>query len=1221
MLSVGLGLVAGTSPAAAAAATPSIVGWAGGASSITSELDNVLQVSAPGTGRRVVELDAERSPAGAGNWSDPANEFPYYQQVATTDQTNLPFSVPKTSFQGRYDYRIHARQWEEGDGAHPSAFSAWLYFSATSATTKPVSPYPMLPKGETAPKGVILRADASALPITGQPIDQYEFEIKSAHAVYDANVDSLSLWTKSVAAPAPGTTAKAPVDSCQSLSSYGLCSGAGNLVNSTDGRVDLRWRVRAKSTGRASSDWSRWRYFDTNWSQSNFWYVPNRAGSYLAGPQSGDEASALVASKQYPGVYWFIRDAGKPENRNKLYAIRIDPETGRLGNIDGYTTKEFPVSGVDDVDWESLSIDDSGNIWIGDVGNFYRKDDPGLPASEAAGQDRFRNSTAEPDLRLFQVPEPNPETQTTAAATKTAPFKYPDNGDYNSEATFWLGGSMFLVTKAATGPQKIFRFPPYISSTQADNVLSYVGNLGVNVPPITDASVSTGNARIALTTEGSRAIIYEGPQRTVADSAQAEALVKDFLVNGEPQYHYYYRSAAALQADGKLPTYRPQAGPDGQFSQTTMAIEGVAWQPNGDRLNMISEYGNHVLSVPRQPTHAFRVETSKDDYNYWGWGVRRGSGSGLPTAADNGAVTSPAGDPIPSPAVPLPAGSTWNYRDDGIVPNGFEQPYYYGAGWKVGRGELGVGDGDEVTLINRSAPSHTTDYFRRSFNITNASEYSAIDLRMVVDDGAVVYINGVPVTYYNMGTSPRPKSTAFSLAGVDGAQETAIVSRKISHPPLHDGVNWIAVEVHQADLTSSDTSFDLELRKHTNLPPESFSVTGSANADGVTIEAIWSQVPNASEYRLYRRDLRSASLAWTLVGTYTGASGTYTPPDRKTELADYKLTAVANGVESVATFGQRILFTQDPNFNVSHEGYVWAHGGIDVTTAPIPTASSSVALPVTLTAAAAADPIPGDEIAVAVIGLLAVGTDLVLLYTDANYVTTEGTALFRDNFDADGERVKRATERAKSAITNYLLAQTALSAVQATAVAVDCIDDVAKAKTAGRNIPGADALGLINGEHPCASMPIFLPGPRASGGAYQPQTFGHVKSALEAARYWHILTRADKPATIASTSSSDRYWYTTTHDPRCDPKPSGSSCDEFPFFKTSEGGPAGAFPNTGASLQLVPSAENSSQGGDISGFYSSCALSQGEQFIIVPLPSVLIDAGDATSKRVCRVNP
>ena len=56
-----------------------------------------------------------------------------------------------------------------------------------------------------------------------------------------------------------------------------------------------------------------------------YWFIDHRAGSYTAGADRGEEASGLVASKQYPGVYWFIRDGAPDEDRAMLYAIRIDP--------------------------------------------------------------------------------------------------------------------------------------------------------------------------------------------------------------------------------------------------------------------------------------------------------------------------------------------------------------------------------------------------------------------------------------------------------------------------------------------------------------------------------------------------------------------------------------------------------------------------------------------------------------------------------------------------------------------------------------------------------------------------------------------------------------------------------------------------------------------------------------------------------------------------------
>lgn len=262
-------------------------------------------------------------------------------------------------------------------------------------------------------------------------------------------------------------------------------------------------------------------------------------------------------------------------------------------------------------DWETLAADDSGNLWIGDTGDYYRKDDPGLPPGEAAGQMRDRNNTSEPDVRLYRVPEPNPYTDTTAAVTKDAAYLFPDGETYNSEAIFWLDGWMFLITKEA--PYKLYRFPTYISHTQSANLLRYVGEITASIDPITGADVNTTNTRVALTTSAKRLVVFIGPGGTPTSSATAEDIAEDLLIGQEPAWHYYYRSAGALEADGILDIQRPAGSFSDQERQTTMQVEGVAF--NGTDVAMISEFGKHVIYTP---------ETDPTPYS--GWSQRTGPG-------------------------------------------------------------------------------------------------------------------------------------------------------------------------------------------------------------------------------------------------------------------------------------------------------------------------------------------------------------------------------------------------------------------------------------------------------------------------------------------------------------------------------------------------------------------------------------------------------------------
>ncbi len=157
-------------------------------------------------------------------------------------------------------------------------------------------------------------------------------------------------------------------------------------------------------------------------------------------------------------------------------------------------------------------------------------------------------------------------------------------------------------------------------------------------------------------------------------------------------------------------------------------------------------------------------------------------------------------------------GSTWKYLDDGSnLGNAWQQPNFDDSGWNSGAGQLGYGDGDEATVLNFGGDGnnkYVTTYFRHSFNVANAIQVPNVNLHLLKDDGAIVYLNGTEVHRTNMPTGVVDYLTL--AAGVVGNEN---IYEVVSLPQgaLVNGTNIITVEIHQASVTSSDISFDLQL--------------------------------------------------------------------------------------------------------------------------------------------------------------------------------------------------------------------------------------------------------------------------------------------------------------------------------------------------------------------------------------------------------------------------
>jgi hypothetical protein len=173
--------------------------------------------------------------------------------------------------------------------------------------------------------------------------------------------------------------------------------------------------------------------------------------------------------------------------------------------------------------------------------------------------------------------------------------------------------------------------------------------------------------------------------------------------------------------------------------------------------------------------------------------------------------------PLTAADVLIPPGATWKYLDNGSDQGTtWRATAFNDTAWASGPAQLGYGDGDETTVVSygpNSGAKYITTYFRRSFNVADASAYLNATVRILRDDGAVVYVNGTEVFRSNMPGGTVGYQTLASAA----IDDNTFYSASFSPSLLVDGANVVAVEIHQANGTSSDLSFDLELTASTTV--------------------------------------------------------------------------------------------------------------------------------------------------------------------------------------------------------------------------------------------------------------------------------------------------------------------------------------------------------------------------------------------------------------------
>jgi hypothetical protein len=145
----------------------------------------------------------------------------------------------------------------------------------------------------------------------------------------------------------------------------------------------------------------------------------------------------------------------------------------------------------------------------------------------------------------------------------------------------------------------------------------------------------------------------------------------------------------------------------------------------------------------------------------------------------------------------------------------FLQPF---EGWEEGYGLIAYVPGvvglpaQQRTLapMRATSPAYALPcyYFRIKFNFRDFAPETSLQLRHIVDDGAVFYLNGQEINRFHIGAG----SVACATVAVPVANGTIVGPFTISATNLISGTNVLAVEVHQESASSQDILFGAELK-------------------------------------------------------------------------------------------------------------------------------------------------------------------------------------------------------------------------------------------------------------------------------------------------------------------------------------------------------------------------------------------------------------------------
>ena len=193
-------------------------------------------------------------------------------------------------------------------------------------------------------------------------------------------------------------------------------------------------------------------------------------------------------------------------------------------------------------------------------------------------------------------------------------------------------------------------------------------------------------------------------------------------------------------------------------------------------------------------------------------------GSGAAEAMPRGTPGDPNARIVVAQVSVVQEGSSWRYLDGGAVPAGGMEGGWTGldfddSDWAEGEAPLGYGDA-QVTVLDDGATEDgraLTAFFRRTFSLDiegGAVRDATLGLR--ADDGARVWLDGQELTRMGLPSGEVGPDTPASRT-VSGDGETTYAEESVALGHLTPGTHQLAVDLHQANRTSSDMTFDLWL--------------------------------------------------------------------------------------------------------------------------------------------------------------------------------------------------------------------------------------------------------------------------------------------------------------------------------------------------------------------------------------------------------------------------
>lgn len=238
-------------------------------------------------------------------------------------------------------------------------------------------------------------------------------------------------------------------------------------------------------------------------------------------PSKLKEVSGLEVTED--GKIWVIEDSG---NKDKIYRVNKVAEIKESLKIDH----------AKNVDWEDLTMDTEGNLYIGDFGN---------------------NKNAREDLVIYKVTKDEMEKKEPKA--DKIDFYYPqqtnfppekDSLYFDTEGFFHLNDYLYIFTKNRTQPYTgktlIYRVPDREGQYEAESLGSLFLCNDQDHCSVTSADISPDGKTIALLSYG---FVFLLTDFTVPDFTNSSIKIIDLQTDTQIESVCFYDDKTLLVAD------------------------------------------------------------------------------------------------------------------------------------------------------------------------------------------------------------------------------------------------------------------------------------------------------------------------------------------------------------------------------------------------------------------------------------------------------------------------------------------------------------------------------------------------------------------------------------------------------------------------------------------------------------------------------------------------